>query len=48
MIEFDGIRFNSLISKRIMQVLVDHDQSLKILIMASLGQRLPRSSSWQL
>ena len=42
MIEFDGIRFNSLISKRIMQVLVDHDQSLKDIDHGQLGAKVTK------
>jgi type II secretory ATPase GspE/PulE/Tfp pilus assembly ATPase PilB-like protein len=42
MIEFDGIRFNSLISKRIMQVLVDHDQSLRDIDHGQLGAKVTK------
>jgi len=43
MIEFDGIRFNALISKRIMQTLEEHDESLKDIDHGQLGAKLTKS-----
>jgi len=42
MIEFDGIRFNSLISRQIMQVLEEHDGSLKDLDHNQLSAKITK------
>ncbi len=43
MIEFDGIRFNSLISRRIMQTLEAHDSSLKDIDPGQLEAKITKS-----
>ena len=43
MIEYDGIRFNSLISKRIMQSLEEHDPSLKDIDPGQLEAKVTKS-----